>query len=35
LTGGPPNGDGRAAIRLRAVGGTVWLTQAEIAALFR
>jgi hypothetical protein len=26
--------DGRAAIRLRAVGGTVWLTQAEIAALF-
>jgi hypothetical protein len=26
--------DGRAAIRLRAVDGTVWLTQAEIAALF-
>jgi hypothetical protein len=26
--------DGRAAIRLRAVGGTFWLTQAEIAALF-
>jgi hypothetical protein len=42
LTGVPSNGqlilyhtdDGRAAIRLRAVGGTVWLTQAEIAALF-
>ncbi|CAK0778425.1 Hydroxyacid dehydrogenase [Azospirillaceae bacterium] len=26
--------DGRAAIQLRAVDGTVWLTQAEIAALF-
>ena len=26
--------DGRAAIHLRAVDGTVWLTQAEIAALF-
>lgn len=26
--------DGRTAIRLRALGGTVWLTQAEIAALF-
>lgn len=26
--------DGRDTIRLRVVGGTVWLTQAEIAALF-
>ena len=26
--------DGSAAIQLRAEGGTVWLTQAEIAALF-
>lgn len=26
--------DGRAAIQLRAVAGTVWLTQAEMAALF-
>lgn len=26
--------DGRTAIQLRAVDGTVWLTQAEIAALF-
>ena len=26
--------DGRAAIQLRAVDGTVWLTQADIAALF-
>lgn len=26
--------DGREAIRLRVVDGTVWLTQAEIAALF-
>ena len=26
--------DGKAAIQLRAVDGTVWLTQAEIAALF-
>ena len=26
--------DGRAAIQLRAVDGTVWLTQAEMAALF-
>ena len=26
--------DGRAAIQLRAEGGTVWLTQADIAALF-
>lgn len=26
--------DGRATIQLRAVSGTVWLTQAEIAALF-
>jgi hypothetical protein len=26
--------DGRSAIQLRAVDGTVWLTQAEIAALF-
>ena len=26
--------DGRAAIRLRVVDGTVWLTQAEIAELF-
>jgi hypothetical protein len=30
----PISEDGRAVIRLRAVGGTVWLTQAEIAALF-
>lgn len=42
MTGGPPRGelilyrteDGRAAIRLRVVDGTVWLTQAEIATLF-
>src|SRR6266852_4653614 len=42
MTGGPSKGelilyhteDGRAVIRLRAVDGTVWLTQAEIAALF-
>jgi hypothetical protein len=42
MTGGGSKGelilyrteDGRAAIRLRAVDGTVWLTQAEIAALF-
>ena len=26
--------DGRAAIRLRVVDGTIWLTQAEVAALF-
>ena len=26
--------DGREAIRLRVVDGTVWLTQAEIAVLF-
>ena len=26
--------DGSAAIQLRAEGGTVWLTQAEIATLF-
>ena len=26
--------DGKTAIQLRAVDGTVWLTQAEIAALF-
>ena len=26
--------DGREAIQLRLVDGTVWLTQAEIAALF-
>jgi hypothetical protein len=26
--------DGRDTIRLRVVDGTVWLTQAEIAALF-
>lgn len=26
--------DGRAAVQLRAVGGTAWLTQAEIATLF-
>lgn len=26
--------DGRAAIQLRAEGGTVWLTQADVAALF-
>ena len=26
--------DGNAAIQLRAEGGTVWLTQAEIATLF-
>jgi hypothetical protein len=42
MTGEPAKGelilyrteDGRAAIRLRAVDGTVWLTQAEIAAPF-
>ena len=41
MTGEPSKGelilyrteDGRAAIRLRAVDGTVWLTQAEIAVL--
>ena len=27
-------GDGREAIRLRVVDGTVWLTQAEVAVLF-
>ena len=26
--------DGRESIQLRAVDGTVWLTQAEMAALF-
>jgi hypothetical protein len=39
MTGGATRGelilyrteDGRAAIRLRVVDGTVWLTQAEIA----
>lgn len=42
MTGGPSRGelilyrteDGRAAIRLRVVDGTVWLTQAEIVRLF-
>lgn len=42
MTNTPPQGelivyrteDGKAAIHLRVVDGTVWLTQAEIAALF-
>jgi hypothetical protein len=42
MSGGPSRGelilyrteDGRAAIRLRVVDGTVWLTQGEIATLF-